>query len=99
MITIAFSPRAFADVEGFVDFFLDRDDPQSAASAQEIIFNAVEVLRRHPYIGRRVERGLRELVISRGRTGYLALYQFAPARSEIVLHRLQHQLERGDVDL
>ena len=42
MITIAFSPRAFADVEGFVDFFLDRDDPQSAASAQEIDMNGYE---------------------------------------------------------
>jgi plasmid stabilization system protein ParE len=91
MITLSFSPKAFADLE--------RDDPQGAASTRDIIFSAVEVLARHPYIGRKVERGLRELVISRGRTGYLALYQFAPASSEVVIHTLRHQLEAGSDDL
>jgi len=98
MITLSFSRKAFTDLERFVDFLLERDDPQGAASMQELIFSAVEVLRRHPYIGRKVEGGLRELVISRGRTGYLALYEFAPARSEVVIHKLRHQLEGGYAD-
>jgi plasmid stabilization system protein ParE len=98
MITLSFSAAAFADIERFVDFLLGREDPKGAAATQEIIFNAVEVLRRHPYIGRKVEGGFRELIISRGRTGYLALYEFLPARSEILIHRLRHQLEGGYSD-
>jgi hypothetical protein len=35
----------------------------------------VDILKRHPEIDRPVEDGLRELVISRGRTGYVALYR------------------------
>jgi hypothetical protein len=33
-------------------------------------------MEKHPLIGRVVEKGYRELVISRGRSGYLALYRY-----------------------
>ena len=39
---------------------------------------AVTILGRHPLIGRAVEDGMRELVISRGRSGHVALYSFEP---------------------
>ena len=93
-ITLLFSRKAFADVDRFADFLRDRD-PEASEATLEIILNALDVLRRHPYIGRPVERGLRELLISRGRTGYVALYEFDPARNEIVLHARRHQLEAG----
>jgi plasmid stabilization system protein ParE len=44
-------------------------------------------------IGRVVEGGLRELVISFGRSGYLALYRFAPARREVRILAIRHQRE------
>lgn len=97
MTTLWFSRRALADVERFSDFLVEHD-PTSAGSTLEIIANAVEVLRRHPYIGRQVQNGLRELVISRGRTGYVALYEFNSARDEITVHKLRHQLEAGYPD-
>jgi plasmid stabilization system protein ParE len=46
-----------------------------------------------PLIGRIVERGLRELVISFGRSGYLALYRFVPARREVRILAIRHQRE------
>ena len=94
MTKLSFSRAALADGERFAEFLMERD-PEGAASTLELIANAVEVLRRHPFIGRPVEGALRALIISRGRTGYVALYEFDPNRDEIIVHKLRHQLEAG----
>lgn len=94
MITLSLSPRAFAAIDRFTEFLLERA-PDDAADTFDVIVNALQVLKRHPYIGRPVERGFRELLISRGRTGYVALYEFDRARDRIVIHALRHQLEAG----
>ena len=44
-------------------------------------------------IGRRVEGEVRELVISYGKTGYLALYRFIPAMNQVRILALRHQRE------
>ena len=46
-------------------------------------------------IGRPAEHGLRELVISRGRTGYIALYSFETAQDCILILAVRHQREAG----
>lgn len=38
---------------------------------------------------------LRELVISYGRTGYVALYRFLPLRDEVRVLAIRHQREIG----
>jgi len=38
---------------------------------------------------------MRELVISRGATGYLALYRFDPAVDAVRILRVRHQHEAG----
>jgi hypothetical protein len=38
---------------------------------------------------------VRELVISYGRTGYIALYRFVLARQEVRILALRHQRELG----
>jgi plasmid stabilization system protein ParE len=65
------------------------------SAATEIILDAIEVLARHPFIGRPAEHGLRELVISRGRTGYLALYEFLEEDNVILVLTIWHQRELG----
>ncbi len=62
-------------------------------AAARAIRSAVEALARHPLIGRPVGGQLRELVISFGRTGYVALYRFVPARDEVRILALRHQRE------
>jgi hypothetical protein len=44
-------------------------------------------------VGRIVEHGLRELVISRGRTGYVALYRFDADRNHVIVLAIKHQHE------
>ncbi len=73
--------------------FLARQSPISVIDAVEAIRSAVNVLESHPMIGRRVEGELRELVISYGKTGYLALYRFIPAMNQVRILALRHQRE------
>ena len=44
-------------------------------------------------IGRRVAGELRELVISFGKTGYVALYRFLPAPEQVRILAIRHQRE------
>ena len=66
-----------------------------ASGASSLITNAVDVLARHPLIGREVEEGLRELIISRGKTGYVALYDFDETEDTVTVRAIRHQREAG----
>jgi plasmid stabilization system protein ParE len=73
--------------------FLAEHDPGAAVDAAATIRSAVEIPADHPLIGRRVEGEIRELVISYGKNGYVALYRFLPERSLIRILALRHQRE------
>ena len=94
MTRLDYAPRALADIEGLIDFLLDIDPP-AAEETWALIESALMVLPQHPLIGRPVESGLRELVISRGRTGYLALYRFDEAKDRVLVLAIRHQREVG----
>lgn len=94
MALIAYSDRALGDFEGIFDFFAT-DDPVLAATMVAAIGEAVSVLARHPLIGRPAEQGLHELVISRGRTGCVALYRYLDADDVVLALALRHQREAG----
>jgi plasmid stabilization system protein ParE len=49
----------------------------------------------HPLVGRRVSGNVGELVISFGKTGYLALYSFVPALVEVRVLSIPHQRDIG----
>jgi len=46
-------------------------------------------------IGRPVEEGLRELVISRGKSGYVALYEYFEKEDVVLVVAVRHQREAG----
>lgn len=94
MAAISYAPRASSDLERLVDF-LAESDPSAAAQTAELIISAIETLQHHPLIGRPVESGFRELVISRGRSGYLALYRYDEARDRVLVLTIRHQREAG----
>lgn len=94
MARLAYSGRALADLERPTDF-LAETDLGAAAETVGLIEEAVDLLVRHPLIGRPVEHGLRELVISRGRTGYIALYSFEEAHDAVLILAIRHQREAG----
>ena len=61
----------------------------------EAIIDAIGILGRHPHIGRPVRGRLRELVISYGRTGYVALYRVIPQQDRVDVLAIRHQREAG----
>lgn len=94
MATVVYSARALEHVERAFAF-LRAESPEAALAAVVAISSAVDALGRHPLLGRRIEGEVRELVISYGRTGYIALYRFVVASDEVRILALRHQRELG----
>jgi hypothetical protein len=46
-------------------------------------------------LGRPAEKGRRELILSRGRYGYIAKYRWLPAEDIGLILAVRHQLEAG----
>jgi plasmid stabilization system protein ParE len=70
--------------------------PEYAVETVDLVLVALSVLERHPLMGRPVAHGMRELVISRGRSGYLALYVHDAAADVVFVLALRHQREQDD---
>jgi plasmid stabilization system protein ParE len=86
------SPDAADDLERLTDFLM-QTAPESAPETVDIILDALQILTRHPRIGRPLPQGLRELVISRGQTGYLALYSHDEGADIALILAIRHQRE------
>lgn len=93
---IVFAEEALADLERIFDFTFARDGAEALQHIDRIR-GAVMILEDHPEIGRPTEPGsnLRELVISHGRSGYVALYEHSPAEKLIRIAAIRHQREAG----
>ena len=94
MAQVIYSDEAFTDVERIIELLL-KTSPEAAAQALESIGSAIGILEAHPFIGRREDAHIRELVISRGATGYLALYRFDSAFDVVRILRVRQQREAG----
>ena len=89
---VFYSPGALADIERVAEFLL-ATDPNAAAETGRILMEAIAMLAGHPLVGRIAESGLRELVISRGRSGYVALYRFDAQTDRVFILAIRHQRE------
>ena len=94
MATVVYSKRALDHIERAFAFLRDKN-PDAALNAVTAIKSAVENLAAHPLVGRRLEGELRELIISYGHSGYVALYRFEIARDEVRILAIRHQREVG----
>lgn len=94
MSGVFLSQAAFEDLLRLEAFLVESDDPM-AGELLDFVLDALQVLTHQPGIGRPVEGGLRELIISRRRSGYLARYEFDEARDLVLVARIRHQRESG----
>ena len=94
MATLRYTARALSDLVALADF-LAAEDAASASHALELIAHGLEVLQVHPLIGRPAEHGMHELVISRGHTGYIALYRYLPEHDAVNILAIRHQRQAG----
>jgi len=91
---VVYSARALDHIERAFRFLRDKN-AGAAQNAVAAIQSAVHNLAAHPLVGRRVEGDLRELIISYGHSGYVALYRFVVARDEVRILAIRHQREVG----
>jgi plasmid stabilization system protein ParE len=94
MTTLSISKEADQDIELFRQFLL-QNQPEYAYKAAQNIFHALNFLSISPEIGRPYSPPLRELVISQGKSGYLALYVYNPVADDVLVLRIRHQREVG----
>ena len=92
MAQVIYSENALENIERAFKFFAE-DDRQAAIAAIDAIRSSISVLTSHPLIGRSMDGPLRELVVSFGKTGYVALYRFRPERDEVRILAIRHQRE------
>jgi plasmid stabilization system protein ParE len=86
--------RAFDDLERLFDF-IAAESPGRARQQLLSVRRAFELLADHPLLGRVAEDGRRELVLSRGRYGYIAKYRWLPAEDVVLVLTVRHQREAG----
>ena len=96
MATVVYSARALSHLGRAFELPASAN-PDAAIAVAGAICSAVESLAAHPLLGRRVQGDIRELVISFGQTGYVALYRFVVPRDEARVLAIRHQREIGFV--
>jgi plasmid stabilization system protein ParE len=94
MARVEITKRALADLERLFEFIAARD-PRRAREQLLSVRRGLEMLAEHPLLGRDAEDGRRELVLSRGRYGYVAKYRWLPEDDVVLILAVRHQLEAG----
>jgi len=92
--TVRFTPAAAKDLQRLFDFLAERDMP-AAKRARTAIAKGIEFLRAFPFSCRKASPEhplLRELIISFGANGYVALFEIEDSRTVTVL-AIRHQRE------
>lgn len=96
MAVIVLAPDALSDLERLRAFLVE-SDPAAARRTIELILAGISVIKDHPFIGRLAESDLREVVISRGRSGYLAPNPYDETNDRALILAIRHQREAGYV--
>jgi plasmid stabilization system protein ParE len=94
MARVEVTERALADLERLFDFIAE-EDPVRARKQVLSVRRAFALLAEHPLLGREAEEGRRELILSRGRYGYIAKYRWLPAEDAVLILAVRHQCEAG----
>jgi plasmid stabilization system protein ParE len=94
MAHVEITERALADLERLFEF----KAAHNSKKAREHLLSvrrALELLADHPLLGRDAEDGRRELVLLRGRDGYIAKYRWLPAEEVVLVLAIRHHREAG----
>ncbi len=92
MARVIHTERALSDLVRLTDFLVE-NEPAAVLETVELITEAVQILENHPLIGRSAVQGLKELVISRGKSGYIALYSYELVQDTVLVLSVRHPRE------
>ncbi|MDR5752509.1 MULTISPECIES: type II toxin-antitoxin system RelE/ParE family toxin [unclassified Caballeronia] len=95
MARLILAPEIREDFDRIFDFLFKHTPEHAAARRIDDIVCALDILQSSPLIGRPAEspHGMRELVISTGAHGYLALYRFVPELDAVFVTAVRSQRE------
>ena len=94
MAQVVYARAAFADLRR-IYATLAADDPTLAANTAALVREALRALESSPLSGRPAESGLHERAISRGRTGYVALYRLLELEDTVLILAIRHRRNAG----
>ncbi len=94
MAILIYGDGAFEDLHRIATF-LAESEPAMMDKSIALIDAGIRILIQHPLIGRSAEHGLRELVLSRGKTGYVVLYDYDEDDDSVVVSAIRHMRESG----
>lgn len=94
MARVEITAVALRDLERLFDF-IAAEDPARARDQVLSVRRAFELLADHPMLGRSAEDGRRELILSRGRYGFIAKYRWLPGAEVVLILAVRHQREAG----
>ncbi len=89
-----YSSRALGHLERAIATLRD-EAPAARAGLAGALRVAAECLASNALAGRRIDGDIRELAVSHGRTGLVALYRFVIARDEVRILAIRPQRELG----
>ena len=94
MLRVFLSDVALRDLKRLDEFLFLQQDPL-AHGLLDFILDALAVLTHQPGVGRPVGDGIRELIIVRRKSGYLAKYELDTPAEIVRVLRIRHQRESG----
>lgn len=97
MATVRYAARLAEDLARIAEH-LGAHQVSGIGERIDEVIEAMQVLARHPLIGRKAEPGRRELVIGRGSHGYVALYRYDELDDLVEVLALRGQKEAGFED-
>ena len=93
MSQIIYSQQAQSDLNRLYLFLIDKDIEVAGRAMLEIDASISNQLSKNPKICREVGFGLREFIISFGRSGYIALFDYNERNDTVEILAIRHQLE------
>lgn len=94
MTRVEFAAGAQLDLERLLEHLLMHGVADAGARIADLVA-AIDILQRHPRIGRPAGADLRELVIGKDSRGYVALYAYRPLQDVVRVVALRAQREAG----
>ena len=93
MSQVIFSAQVKIDFDRIFNLLFEYAPDYAATRIQDIVA-AIDILQSSPMIGRPAAYGQRELIISTGKSGYLALYRYDPEQDTVFVLAVRSQRER-----
>ena len=94
MSRVELAPEVAENLDRILEHLYRHEVSNASARIEEII-QGISVLEYNPLVGRPARADMRELIIGRGSSGYVALYRYVPEVGTVIVLAIRSQREAG----